>query len=137
MENFIFVQCEKIPQQLLKILLKIVSLRVKLKIIWIQISRKGKFHKHPVVVLLKCYLFISLSVANIIENTFEVVVLSKVKAGDLLYRSFQRKIPVDIENLPNGYFYHSYFKLNFRTYFSVFFFFLLLIEKSIKFINEN
>ena len=78
--------------------------------------------------------------ANILENTFEVDVLRKVEAGDLLYRSFQRKIPVVIENLRNGYFFHSYFKPNYRNHFSdffFFFFFLLLIENSIKFISEN
>lgn len=72
---------------------------------------------------------VKLSVANILENTFEVDVLRKVEAGDLLYRSFQRKIPVVIENLRNGYFFHSYFKPNYRNHFSDFFFFFAADRK--------
>ena len=65
-----------IPQQLLQILSKIVSLHIKLTMKCIQTSRKEKFHKQPVVILFKndcCVrhmffaIFFSLSAAKILR----------------------------------------------------------------------
>ena len=48
-----------------------------------------------------CTIFVSLSVAKILENTFEIV--------HTYYRPFSRKIHIHMENLLNGYFYYSSF----------------------------
>ena len=94
MRWFLQVQLRKIPLQLLEILLKIVSLHVKLEIKWIRTERKEKFHMQSVVILLKdgcsvrhmfCTILVPLSVSKVLgkhvwSSSYLVLVFFKEKS---------------------------------------------------------
>ena len=74
---FLKVQFRKIPHQLLESLLKIASWHLKSEIKCIQISRKKKFHKQSVVILLKNGCSFRHMFRTIFDPLFMTIVLEK------------------------------------------------------------